>query len=451
MKNLKWIFITFFILSIVSRANAKVTVPEEMRNLPPMIVKWWIYQTSYLSREVDATKLEYPGEQSDLDPFYAPEGKNVFDLEAYWIPVEKMELFQTTVPKEMRRLVLRKGESGREEVLLFVHPLSKDLYPEFINGQFEKEIFKAAATSSTRSLLVWKPGFENAPFIVSLNVEIAGLLRNIEGVEIALSHETSKILHQTPMPAGAGYMDEVLGTLPKGSETGGQILRVFPKKMLSGESTFASLFSLYGGSKSVQEGSLLKELIKKSGLSPLDYFRFEILRPFVKVWIAMALRGITMEAHAQNVMIEIKTNSTVGEFEFLDFGGFDIDKNFRSSVGLYVPEDMNGGVKYEDTSGIFTVEHEKFLIKSLARYFQAGFLYNVRALYQKWRMEKVFPIPKMDRDWARKMLVEELQTELANHFGHSVKVRADFRNLGQLIQQARRSMAAHGQCQGLFR
>lgn len=419
-------------------------VPKEMRGLPEGVITWWVFETDYMSREADPLAINDLEQTTQAEKF-RPEARRVFDVTGYWLPAEDLEVFRSRVPKELASLVLRE-KNGHAEVLFFIHPESLDLYPEITrNRRIEKVAFKAVPTASSRGLLVWRPGAEKYPFVakVSLNREIAESIRIIKGVETHFSVEVSKVLNRTGLPDGMGFMDEVLGLIPKGMTDGGAIYRTLPGEMLANKLLFAPLFSLYGGSDKVPQGTLLKRLIDRSGKEPVDFVRTEIIRPFVKVWLDLALQGVTLEAHAQNVLVAMTNDDRIERFEARDFGGFDFDKVFRARFGRPNPAEPPGS-NLQDVPGAerFGVEHGNFLFKSLQRYFAGGFLYNIEALFRQWRREKVYPIPQLLSGWTKEMLAEELSLELTARLGKKVRVRSDLRDLSQKIRGARETLSS---------
>lgn len=412
-------------------------VPSEMKTLPASVQQWWIYEIYHTSQEADLRYIPVIGENNQ-DPRYRPEARRVFEITAYWLPLESVETFQSKVPDELQKLTLRKNsKTGRSEVLFFVHPESTALYPDIANNSsLDHEIFKAIPSASSRGLLVWKKGSEKFPFIakVSLDREISGSLRVIPAIETQLSIEASKILESTKTQERVSYMHEVLSVIPKGMNAGGQIFRVFSPAMLEGRVTSAPLFALYGGSEKVAAGSLLKNLIEKSGLEPVEYVRTQIIRPFVKIWLEFAIRGISMEPHAQNVLAVI-ADGKLQHFEFRDFGGFDFDREFRKQKNLSVPAGPLN--KHFADPGDFTVDHGKYMFKSLQRYFSAGFLYGIENQFFNWRREKIFRLKNIKAKWTREILVEELSLELSRIAGKQIKVREDLTDIATKVKAAR--------------
>ncbi|HWU41811.1 MAG TPA: hypothetical protein VN132_00195, partial [Bdellovibrio sp.] len=225
-------------------------LPAGMEKLPLGVQLWFLYETDYLSRKVDNSKISSPV-QNAQDRFYAPESKNVFTLTGLWIPESELNLFKSEIPKNLQKVFMRK-RGGVKQFLFFVHPESMDLYSDLLAKNYEREEYNAIATASSRSLLVWKDGQEDKPFIakVSLNKKIGGITRTILDTESEHVTLLSETLRHTNLGDRFLYLDEVLSVLPKGLENAGMIVRPLPLTFASGERfTYAPLFALYGGSK----------------------------------------------------------------------------------------------------------------------------------------------------------------------------------------------------------
>lgn len=449
-KSFQAILLSIILTGAIAFARPTSTsVPKEMKELPPSVVQWWIYETAYMSDEADPIRIADIA-QNDQNPKYRPAAQNVFNLVGYWVPADDLEIFVSKVPEQLRALITRQV-NGRTEMLFFIHPESLEIYSEIVHKPgIEKLIFKAVPTSSSRGLLVWKPGHEHFPFVakLSLNREVSESLRVINGIETQYSIEISKILHESKISDGGGFMDEVLSLIPKGRDSGGEIFRVLPQAMLNGEMTLAPFYAFYGGSQSVEQGALMKELVIKSGLSPVDFLRLKIIRPFVRMWVDMALKGITMEPHAQNMLTSL-IHGDIGPHFFRDLGGFDVDIEYRKLVGLSVPADPRN--EYFRDPGGYNVNHDKYLAKSLDRYFNSAFLYGVDVLFRKWRKAGVFKIEKLEIGWAKEILLGELAAEFSERLGQKVKLRSDFRDVAQKIRMVREIQNGRWQCQKIFK
>ncbi len=393
-------------------------VPNELRKMPLGIQHWYVLETDFLSRKVNTSMIASP-EQNDQLRKYTPEAKRPFNLIGYWIPTEYLHIYKAQMPAYLGNQFFREIK-GKQEVLFLIHPESKDAYPGIVNGGFEREIYRALATASSRSLLVWKPGNEQRPFIakVSLYKQIGHVVRSVLASETAYGVSVTKLLHgPSELPRKAIFMDEVLGVIPKGMSEGGMILRPFPPEILTQKNiTYAPLFSLYSRDDDSRKGLLL-EMLQESGEDPRIFLRKNVIRPFIEIWKTLAVdHGITMEPHAQNVLVEMIDGKLTGRFVFRDNGGFNIDEDFRKKVGMYVPPNFkNFG---DHPTGNFAGNHDKFLQLSLSTYFAGGFLFSLDQAVLRW-IEKGWlqADPRtsvLSSGWAEEILHQEIKRALSN-------------------------------------
>ena len=449
--GLRWVCLLSMMVSL--RAGAQVQVPAEMRNLPSSVVNWWIYETYYASTEADPIYFGHL-DQTDVGFRYRPEAHQVFDVTGYWLPEKKLHTFSDQLPEAIRELTQRLNpHTGEREVLYFVHPESEALFPEIVgNRELERSVFKAVATSSTRGLLLWKPGAEHSPFVgkLSLNREVAELLRTVSGFETQFSVQASGILREVDFPEGSSFMREVFGAVVRGHPEGGMILRALPEGVLSGQLTLAPLFALYGGANEIEKGSLLLRLIRASGLQPLDFVRTRLVRPFVRAWVRLARQGIVMEPHAQNVLVALSmVEDVIARLEFRDLGGFAFDPQYREAKGLPVPRsspdpDLMGP---SGEAG----KHATYLFKSLERKFLRGFLYGIESVFAEWRKDRVFAKELVPSWWAAEMLAQEVSAEISLQLGREVKVRSDFKDIAQKVSLLQKAGAVGpGLCLNVF-
>ncbi len=413
-------------------------IPSEMQALPEGVLKWYIGETDYLSRDVDLQRIVSPKLNSQ-DPKYLPEAKIVFDLLGVWMPTNQLHVFKSESGINFNSQFERKNANGESESLFLIHPESLDLYKPFLNLGFETTYFRAAATSSSRSLLVWRKGLESKPFIakVSLNKFIAEVDRNVKGAETAKSIGISATLEgSNNLPKNFLYMKESFSAIPKGMARGGMILREFPDEMIHSETYFIPLFALYGESK---PGFLLT-MIQSSDQPVETILREQILNPFAKIWSQLALQhGILIEPHAQNVLVEVKNNKLTGRFMFRDFGGFTIDFDFRKHFGLFVPKHLPTftGSIFDDYSLKY---YAKNISKSLYNYFEGGFLYNIKASLNNWKKNGWIKNQNVNID-LYKNFRDEVTKEVEKITNVKVEIDSAYENLESYVEKNRKAIS----------
>ncbi len=414
-------------------------VPESMQALPEGVLKWYITETDFLSRNVDPRKI-YSPHLNYQDAEYKPENKAVFDLVGLWIPAEELKYFSTSRSQNLEKR-FKRVKNGRNEILFLIHPESLEIYKKWLNAGYQVEIFKAAATASSRSLLAWQPGDEKNAFIakVSLNKEIAGVVRTLSGAETAKSIGVSETLEgATNLPKSLLLMNESFSAIPKGLLRGGMIIREFPQEMVSGNSHFVPLFALYG---SKRPGYLLWAL-QNSQDSVETVIRQKILKPFATLWTEMALeQGILFEPHAQNILIELKNNRITGKFVLRDFGGVTIDFEYRKMRKLFVPKFLPtfSGSMEKDYSLDW---YSRNIRESLHTFFEGGFLFNVQDSLTSWQKNKLISFKSFSVITAFR---DELVQVLEQKSGQKINLGKDYSQLEHIVLKNRLQFPSQGE------
>lgn len=339
---------------------------------------WMLLEQTRINRTVDEARI-IPPDIKNQSQKYRPESQSWYPLKAVWVPAEELNVAidQGEFDPKISNLFVRVKE-GKTEYRLLVHPESEKFYKTFLTKYpVDSSTFRATSTASSRTVLVQANGNKGPSFFakLSLDVELGGVRRTVPQGEVARSVGTSMYLKELENRIGADrftHMAEPFGISPKGWERGGMILRQVPESLQKGETKLVPLFSLYSVDKNGR--SLLQDLADKAKVTPEDFVKRHILNPFYNGWVRWNLEGgVAMEAHAQNVLLELDSkNNPTGRFVHRDLGGFSID--------LRSPQAKN-----QPTLPIFTDRkndyHQAFVDKarrqSLYTYFDGGFLYNV--------------------------------------------------------------------------
>src|SRR5205814_4674900 len=97
-------------------------------------------------------------------------------------------------------------------------------------------------------------------------------------------------------------------------------------------------FSLYAGDLNAPEDPpLLVQMIEHLGVEPTSFVVDQIMIPVVECWATVAReRGILLESHAQNVLLEIDEEFWPRRVVHRDFDTW-VDADVRLRAGLEVP------------------------------------------------------------------------------------------------------------------
>lgn len=425
-KKSKSLSLCLFLITLLALAGSCAHTPESTRSiaslvdgykLPAGIEKMLYTEQVLLSRELNEEKIMSP-KINKQEEFYRPENRQVFALKTYWIDEEDLFTFKDDSASPILEKIMFREFEGKKEWRLIVHPESEGFYEELIKKATRAEDFLASSTSSSRTLIVWPKERPDLAFFgkLSLNKEIGGVVRTIPATEVARSLGTTKLLTsiQNDLPSSFHFLPETMGLSPKGQERGGMIIREIPQSIKDADEVFVPLFSLYGKCLDCKEQALLLTMLQQSKINPADFIRQKIISPFLDQWLELVLKqGISMEPHAQNVLIGLgKDKFPNGKFLHRDFGGFNVNLKFREETKLPVPRDM------PTINDIFTDYHQKFHVNSvkdsLHTYFIEGFVYNLDQNLSKWANEELIDQyqTKPSKKFFQNMVYEELAKKL---------------------------------------
>ncbi|MBX2995887.1 MAG: hypothetical protein KF681_13760 [Bdellovibrionaceae bacterium] len=413
--------------------------------LPPGAAELLMYEQKYVNRTLDENKIF--SLQNHQAARYSPEQGQLFEVKSYWLPADRQHVFK--VPSALRELGIRfeRTREGQREVLFLVHPESESFYRDLVKNAPEGQKFLATATASSRTLMMWPERNPEKVFFgkLSLNKEIGGVVRTIPQGEIARSVGVSQILESArgELPRQFDFLPEFFGVMPRGMERGGMLLRSLPPEMMSGETRVMPLFAFYTRA-SGRSTSPVEDLIRQSGLSAQNVVLEKVVRPFARQWVELAVNhGIAIEAHAQNVLMEIdRQGMPTGKFVYRDFGGFNIDLAFRRAQGLALPGELP--VIEGESKDYHQQFHEKALRQSLETYFEGGFLFGLGQELERLGQSS------MDYKGLTQSLHDEIRRELGAR-GHAMKKGSFFTELLETVQKARAAAGRRaGACGKLY-
>jgi len=429
------IALSLLCLALIGVARADPATP---------IPGWMRYEQKLLSRQLDASKIMVLDNKQEAR--FAPEQGKTFAIKSYWLDADKLDAFTGDgMPASIGKLFFR-NKGGARQVRLLVHPESEAFYRDLVDGAEESKGFFASSTASSRTLLVWPKGRPKAAFFakLSLDKEVGGVVRTIPRGEVARSIGVNNVLYadRRALPSSFKYLPEVVGVMPKAMLRGGMIIRAIPEEVTRGDVEYVPLFSLYA-----QPGNggppLLAKMINASGLSADKFVTTRIIRPFVKQWLALSVgRGIVSEAHAQNVLIELKDGRPTGKFVHRDFGGFNIDLAYREKSKLPQPSSLPVIESVE--KDYHQLSHDTAIDQSLDTYFVGGFVYNLDAEIPKWEKAGWVKPQKVRTGSSARytdVLRDELKAAYEAQSGSKLVVNADLK-LARQVKTARQIQAA---------
>lgn len=453
--------IVFLFLLLAFQAFA-----DQRESLPVSVQELIRYEQEHMLTNAGTVSIGNPARYSrhknEQGIMYRPETGTLFQVESYWVDAEDWHSFQATNMSEYMQQEMMRIKDGKKQVRILVHPESKNFWMPYLKNAELAESYNALASSSSRTLLVWRNGEESRPFFakLSLDQKIA-ISRLMRPSEIVRSVGTNEILNlsQKQLPASFKLLPEVWGITPKGADYGGMIIREIPDEIIVGEKKFLPLFSILTSGKNKTPPELLR-MIKESGLSTEEFLQKKIIRPFVEQWVTLAVeQGISMDPHTQNILIGVgKDGLPNGEYLHRDFGGFHVDIEYRKQNALPMPESLP---HIRSISQDFLQEdiREKFF-KSMDLHYRSGTLYSIESKLQEWSKAGLLIPKKWRRGTLDSMLAKELSSVFHEKYGINAKLGKKLLGLNYSILSAQNTFrgkpippkpSLQEQCAQLFR
>jgi hypothetical protein len=134
------------------------------------------------------------------------------------------------------------------------------------------------------------------------------------------------------------YLPDVLGfAYGDGDNAWGFLVREATPRPFQGHRLMVPYFALYGGDlQHPEDPPLLVQLIERLGAEPQSFVIEEIMIPVLECWAKVVReRGILLESHAQNLLLEIDRDFSPRRVVHRDFDVW-VDAEARRQAGLDV-------------------------------------------------------------------------------------------------------------------
>lgn len=308
----------------------------------------------------EGTKSYSPlSSRNEADPEFQPKGDTEsFDLVTLRTPASRIAVFTAGHDRCLERFYQRGSE-----VLFAVHPEiwgddSVDRMDE-LQSLARGERIEVCPTASTRT--VFASGLQDVvpKHFLKLHFPryISRFDRRLRRLNIANSIAVTRDLAGFQFDKFA-YLPDTLGfVLGNGHGCWGFIVREARPVPIAESRFLIPSFALYGGDlKHPDDLPLLIQLIQHSRADPETFVTEEIIIPVIECWTRVARqRGILLESHGQNTLLEIDREFKPKRIVHRDFDVW-VDQEARRKVGL--PQVFESGM---DESAE-TMEHHYSLI-----------------------------------------------------------------------------------------
>jgi hypothetical protein len=212
----------------------------------------------------------------------------------------------------------------KKQVRFYIHPKAVHLFKNILSlGKVQKVAVKPS--TSPRS-----PFLIDKIIKLSLPQAINGAIRTVYPLQMKRATYISQIF------ADAGTVDflpEVLGVYDKTpGNPFGFIVREIPTEFVIGKKTLVPLLSYVAEHP---QGSLLSLNAKLLKSTPQKLVQNRILPALIKSFMAAAQLGVAVEAHQQNVLLELDEKGRfTGRIFFRDLDGCRVDFELREKLGF---------------------------------------------------------------------------------------------------------------------
>lgn len=380
----------------------------------------------YLERYVDEGAKNYSplAAKTDAAPQFQPQGDcQSFDLVTVWAPKDRVTIYQADPTKYLAEYYVQP-----DRVRFAVHPetwVTNGIeHMEELHILPRAEAIKVAPTASTRTVLTLGQSHV-PPHFIKLHYprRISRFNRRLRRKNIHDSVSVSSDLTEVHFDKFA-YLPDTLGFTFGDSETAwGFLMRERIPRPFQGTRTLIPCFALYGGDlQHPEDPPLLVQMIERLGADPQSFILNEIMIPVVECWAKVAReRGILLESHAQNTLLEVDHNFRPRRVVHRDFDVW-IDYEARRRNGLPVPflgahDNSHTGPPIEQHYSLIYdrfIGHEFFdyLLGILKRFYTA----DEEAVRNRVRQAFHRAFPEADRCFPATMFYFSNEPQAGNHF-----------------------------------
>lgn len=295
----------------------------------------------YVERYVNKGAYHSYRHFSEVAKKYRPiDGHHSFQLPFFLLPKTKANVYSSKLDSTINKWISRFSDTP-----FFIHPDMLATYKNSCTKQLLKSKISgwvtAIPTSSTRTLIVYLDGEVQMIKVDMSGKRLGRLTRQLPQKSVKRSQIIHDIIQKIPenkLPKTFAYFPEVLGVAF--NETAGDLgniyreYRVHPK--INKKRWILPLFSLYSQDvKNPGNELIIEQLIRYSGLSPLDFFENKIVFPYIYNAFFMAFKyGLLFEPHPQNVLIELDEDFHFTRFVYRDLQTVIVDADLRRVLGF---------------------------------------------------------------------------------------------------------------------
>jgi hypothetical protein len=295
----------------------------------------------YMERYVDEGTRTYSpfAAKSEAAPEYQPRsGRPSFELITVFAPQSRVSIFKADPHRKLLEFYVQS-----EQVRFLIHPETWtssgiDNLDE-LHALRRGEPLEVAPTASTRTVLTTETPANIPRHFVKLHYprRISRFNRRLRRKNIRNSVEATHDLAYVSFDKFA-YLPDSLGFIyGDGGAAWGFLVREQTPRPFQEARFLIPYFALYGGDLQYPEDRpLLVQMIERLGAEPQSFVIDEIMIPVLDCWAKVVReRGILLESHAQNLLLEIDSDFRPRRVVHRDFDVW-VDAEARKRAGLEV-------------------------------------------------------------------------------------------------------------------
>lgn len=362
---------------------------------------------------------------------YQPRLGREFSVHYIEVPIKDLHVVDHGLGDADSRRHIYREENGERYFRFFIHPESERLYEKMIARYGIKGSYRAAPTSSTRTLLAWDPKSPAHPIFLKLSLDRRqfGLGRAVPDWEVrrsvmvsrlaaSISKEDSRKYGVSVIPEIAGaYIDKIYAA---GSFIDTKQYAIFEHGMIFRDASFIKempeheiypLFSLFSmrGAKEPLIVEWWKDRAKAEKIPFEDFVKEAVIEPFVKATGYLVFgQGIIPDAHGQNLVVAVNPKTRRIEHVWhRDVGSMKVDLLLRYAKGLPAASLRSHNADYDFKSRWASEIAGRSILEWFYRY-----IFTDRA--RQTRSIKPF-VPDYDQDKILRLVQEAMGKSLAEH------------------------------------
>lgn len=327
----------------MSRPTRFSVAQEPFEGLEPRTRRWLDYEQTLNDRlNNDAVYPPIDRRSNTVRRDLYPDQRANWNQTVVWIP-DRLARRYGPVDAVLRDALGIRAPIGRVPLLL--HPQAPVAHTRLAQTYGNRPVagLSATATSSYRSVLVWRGNGTGTPAILKLSMGavVAGSRRVLRERQIARAVVISLLFDAIPdrdrTRLGLDWFPEPAGAAETVSRHG-WLARQLPRLLTQrGTSRLLPVFSLI--SRRGRRPPILLELIARSRRRPERWIVDTLLKPYVDALAYLIFaQGLQYEGHTQNVLFEIdRHDQLTGRIVLRDFSDTSVNIAFRVATGQPLP------------------------------------------------------------------------------------------------------------------